>query len=233
MGFWNFLKSIANTIKSAISSRIEEAETRTDEIKVKDVKICSRFVFEGDSVYVYNDDCIKELNKDNTDFVICLTRDAKFEIDIKRFTRLNNESEKKWYNARLYVVFKKGFKTDGTSAPKFFQNILPSCRAMDDDSSQVYNLAAFVHDGLYACNGEIKEKGAPGNESVERRCKLTRHECDNILADLWTKSGLVSDLTANLAEVGVNLAAGGKEHWNNDSYKCRDDFSVEIEYLGE
>lgn len=230
MSFWGFIKSIGNTIKSAISSLVENAETKNDEIKVKDVRVVKGLVFDDELLFAPDDDGLKNLDKDHVEYVICLKEDAEFEVDIERFTRFDN-GKKKWHKARLYVTFKSGFKTNGTSAPKFFQTELPAYLPMVQGNADVYNLASFVHDGLYACHGEIEEKGVPNEKSDKRRRTLTRRECDNILSGIWRISDFVDDITAKIAEKGVNLFAGGKEHWDNDELRCKENFNVTIEYL--
>ena len=231
MSLWSALKSVVNTIKSAVSSLVEKAETRNDEIEVKDVKVVKGLVFDDETLFAPGDDGLKDLDKDRVEYVICLKEDAEFEVDIERFTRFDNNDKKKWHKARLYVTFNKGFKTNGTSAPKFFQTELPAYLPMVKGNADVYNLASFVHDGLYACNGNIEEKGMSDKKSDKRRHTLTRRECDNILSGIWKKSGFVDGITAEFAEKGVNLFAGGPEHWDNDEYQCKDNFYVKIEYF--
>jgi hypothetical protein len=230
MSLWGFIKSIGKTIKSAICSLIEDAETRNDKIKVKDVRVIKGLVFDDESLFVPDGDELKNLDKDQVEYVICLTEDAAFEVDIERFTRFDS-GKKKWHKARLYVTFKRGFKTNGTSAPKFFQTELPAYLPMVKGNADIYNLAAFVHDGLYACHGEIAEKGIPNEKNDKRRHTLARRECDNLLSGIWRISDFVDDITAKIAEKGVNLFAGGPEHWDNDELRCKENFNVTIEYL--
>ena len=85
--------------------------------------------------------------------------------------------------------------------------------------------------GLYACHGEIAEKGIPNEKNDKRRHTLARRECDNLLSGIWRISDFVDDITAKIAEKGVNLFAGGPEHWDNDELRCKENFNVTIEYL--
>lgn len=87
MSLWGFIKSVGKTIKSAICSLIEDAETRNDKIKVKDVRVIKGLVFDDESLFVPDGDELKNLDKDQVEYVICLTEDAEFEVDIERFTR--------------------------------------------------------------------------------------------------------------------------------------------------
>lgn len=213
MSFGSFFKSLVNTIASALSSSVEESETRTNQIQVLDVKVDTPFDFDlvdaGD--------------------VITLKKNAKFRLDIKRFA--NIDSKKKWHKAQMTVNFEKGFKTNGTSSPKFVYLQLPAYIAGKDKNSNVYNAAAFIHDGLYACKGIIEEEGKSNSKNNKRRYTLTRKECDNILSEIWLQSKFVGEVTAKIAGGGTTIFAGGPEHWDNDEYKCKEHFSVKIKYL--
>ena len=230
MSLWSALKSVVNTIKSAVSSLVEKAETRNDEIEVKNVKVVKSFVFDVEILDVPNDDGLKKVHKDDVKDIITLTEDAEFELDIRRFAQFGKE-KKKWHDAKMYVKFDKGFTTNGTSAPKFFELQIPAYIAKEEENADIYNAAAFIHDGLYACKGEIQEVGKLNKENEKRRYTLTRKECDNLLYGIWKSSTYVSSLTAKVAEFGVRLAAGGPEHWDNDDLHCKDLISIKIKYI--
>ena len=99
------------------------------------------------------------------------------------------------------------------------------------ENDDIYNAAAFIHDGLYACKGEIQEKDVPKEKNESVRYTLARRECDNLLREIWIKSKFVDSLSAKIAEFGVNVVAKGPEHWDNDDLHCKEHFNVTIEYL--
>lgn len=212
MGFGSFFKSIVDSIASALSSSVEESETRTFQIQVLDVKVDTPFDF--DPV--------------DAGSVITLKKDAKFRLDIKRFA--NIDGKKKWHKAQLTVNFGKGFQTNGTSSPKLVYLQLPPYIARQDKNSNVYNAAAFIHDGLYACKGEIVEEGKSKGKN-KWRYTLTRKECDNILSEIWVQSKFVGEIAAKIIGAGTNVFASGPEHWDNDDLHCKAHFSVKIKYL--
>ena len=219
MGLFNFIKSVVESIKSAISKHVDEAETKTNCINVKNVSIVKPFDFDVAEIVTSG-----EIKKE-----ITLKKDAHFQLDIERFANMNNK--KKWRKAKMDVFFEAGFKTNGASAPEFFKLQLPAYIDMDDDNAQKYNAAAFIHDGLYACKGVIEEEGIPNEQNDKNRYTLTRMECDNILSCVWVESKFVDPVTAKIAEKAVNVAAGGPEHWDNDDFRCKEHFSITIKYL--
>ena len=113
----------------------------------------------------------------------------------------------------LTCLFKKGFMTDGASAPDFAQSFVPNIKNGDD----VYNSAPFIHDGLYMHQGCIN--GA----------NLSREECDDILRGIWRISGM-SRVVAGAADAGIKFFAGSSEHWGNDSNNCKHLFKAKFEY---
>ncbi len=212
MSFWGFIKSIGNTIKSAITSLVEE---KVNQIKVNKIEEVSRFVF--------------DVNDDKEQPLITLKESAQFQLDIERYACIGKKW--KWRNAKLYVKFDKGFKTNGTSAPRVFHMNFPPYIDMNEENAGIYNAAAFIHDGLYACKGEIQEKDVPKEKNESVRYTLARRECDNLLREIWIKSKFVDSLSAKIAEFGVNVVAKGPEHWDNDDLHCKEHFNVTIEYL--
>ena len=113
----------------------------------------------------------------------------------------------------LTCLFKRGFMSDGASAPTFAQIFVPDIKKGND----VYNSAPFIHDGLYMYSGTID--GAD----------LTREECDDILRGIWTISGM-DRVIAGAADLGIKVFAGSSEHWGNDSNNCKHLFKAKLEY---
>ena len=214
MGFWHFLKSLAGLAKSDIEKKVEQQQTMSDRIVVDAVEVVEPFDFPPV----------------DSGSIITLEKPAHFRLKMKRFTQLGS-GNKRWYDAIMDVRFDKGFKTNGTSAPKIFNLQVPAYIAMTEKNANIYNAAAFIHDGLYACKGEIEEEGVPNAKNSRRRYTLSRIECDNILSEIWRKSDFVDSLTAKIGELGVNLFAGGEEHWDNDDLHCKTSFSAKIKYL--
>lgn len=107
---------------------------------------------------------------------------------------------------KLIFNIKSGFKCDGASIPLAFRWFLPSW----DKKNHIYNLGSAIHDGLYIHKGFMM---------------FTREECDDILRGIWRESG-ISRFKAGVADKVVQLFAGGKKHWGNDSYGVRDLVSV-------
>jgi hypothetical protein len=113
----------------------------------------------------------------------------------------------------MTCLFKRGFMSDGASAPSFAQFVVPDIKAGND----VYNSAPFIHDGLYMCKGTIE--GAD----------LTREECDDVLRGIWRIAGM-SRLVAGAADLGIYIFAGASDHWGNDSNNCKHLFKAKFEY---
>jgi hypothetical protein len=113
----------------------------------------------------------------------------------------------------MTCLFKRGFMSDGASAPSFAQFVVPDIKAGND----VYNSAPFIHDGLYMCKGTIE--GAD----------LTREECDDVLRGIWRIAGM-SRLVAGAADLGIHVFAGSSDHWGNDSNNCKHLFKAKFEY---
>lgn len=110
----------------------------------------------------------------------------------------------------LKAVFsiRSGFKCDGASIPAAFRWFLPSW----DKFNNVYNLGSTVHDGLYIHKGFGL---------------FTREECDDILRGIWRESG-IGRFKAGVADKCVQLFAGGKRHWGNDSYGVASLFTIDF-----
>lgn len=117
-------------------------------------------------------------------------------------------------NFEMVCKFKKGFKSDGASAPLFAQKFLPDVKVGDD----VYNAAPFIHDGLYMWKGCI--------DGV----RLKREECDDILRGTWRCSG-VGRIVAGIADIGIQFFAGSEIHWGDDSLNCRHCFEISMRYV--
>ena len=161
-----------------------------DSINVKAVEMDRPLVFEGKDVYYF-------------------TRDCYVYVKGSRYIK----SENKERDFMMTCLFKRGFLTDGASAPAFAKSFVPDIKKGDD----VYNSAPFIHDGLYMYRGTID--GAD----------LTREECDDFLRGIWRISGM-SRVVAGAADVGVYLFAGSPEHWGNDGNDCKHLFEAKFEY---
>lgn len=110
----------------------------------------------------------------------------------------------------LSIYLDKGFRTDGASVPFIFRFV----RKKWYDKEILKNLGAITHDALYALGGEINGK------------KLTREECDDILRGLDRCTHATKRLCAGLVDKAVEIFAGGKKHWNNDSLDNRDKIHI-------
>lgn len=107
------------------------------------------------------------------------------------------------------AFFMCGFRCDGLSVPWLFRWFLKSW----DDRNQLYNLAGAFHDWLYATGG------ADG--------MFSREECDDIFRGLLRESGKGRG-KAGVADKAVELFAGGKSHWKNDSYEIADKVVLKV-----
>ena len=107
--------------------------------------------------------------------------------------------------ALLEVELLPGYKTDGASTFWPVSLIVPQWRHGDDD----YNAAPTAHDVLYILEGIVEGEHEP--------VKLSREEVDDILRGMWRCWGM-SRFVAGCADKGVEIFAGGKNHWGNDSY---------------
>lgn len=203
-------KSLGKSVKSTISGLFNNSDAKNNEIKVNDVKIINHFVFDS-------------VDEGST---IKLKENASIELKITRKANSLGKSPKK---ATLHIAFKKGFKTDGASVPKKFRGIMPTYIAKDDECAHIYNAAAFVHDGLYAYKGVIKEYMIPSDEENKPYHTLERNECDDILEGLWKKSGFVNNVVASLGKLAVFLVAGGPDHWGHEDENMQL-FSATISY---
>ena len=110
--------------------------------------------------------------------------------------------------ALLHVEARPGFKTDGASTFWPISKIVPQWRKEDDK----YNAAPTAHDVLYILEGIVEGEDEP--------VKLSREEVDDILRGMWRCWGM-SRFVAGCADKGVEIFAGGKNHWGNDGYKVR------------
>lgn len=109
---------------------------------------------------------------------------------------------------KLIFNIRSGFKCDGASIPLAFRWFLPSW----DKKNHIYNIGSAIHDGLYIHKGFML---------------FTREECDDILRGIWRESG-ISRFKAGVADKAVQLFAGGKKHWGNDSYGVGKYFTMEF-----
>ena len=120
--------------------------------------------------------------------------------------------------ALLEVELLPGYKTDGASTFWPISKLVPQWRQGDDE----YNAAPVAHDVLYMLGGVI----AGEFEAVH----LSREEVDDILRGMWRCWGM-SRFVAGCADKGIEIFAGGKNHWGNDGYKVRKYVSAKWEAI--
>lgn len=99
----------------------------------------------------------------------------------------------------VQATFAPGFRCDGLSVPVIFRWFLKSW----DESNPLYNMAGAIHDWLYLTKG---------NGGM-----FSREECDDIFRGMLREAG-IGRFRAGCADKGVELFAGNKRHWGNDSY---------------
>lgn len=121
-------------------------------------------------------------------------------------------------NSLLTVEIRPMFTSDGASTFWPFSMLVPQWREGDDE----YNAGPVVHDILYILEGQIQSEAG----SV----KLSREEVDDILRGIWRCWGM-SRFVAGCADKAVELVAGGKKHWGNDSYNVKQFVSTRWEVL--
>jgi len=117
----------------------------------------------------------------------------------------------------MSVMFKKGFQTDGASAPDIFKCVVPHYK----DGNDLYNAAPFIHDGLYVWGGEVQ--GLDEN--------LSREECDDFLREIWGLAGMKREIRG-IADKGIEFVAGSEDHWgpNSDDLQCKHLFVAKWQY---
>lgn len=120
--------------------------------------------------------------------------------------------------ALLEVELLPGYKTDGASTFWPISKLVPQWRQGDDE----YNAGPVAHDVLYMLGGVI----AGEFEAVH----LSREEVDDILRGMWRCWGM-SRFVAGCADKGIEIFAGGKNHWGNDGYKVRKYVSAKWEAI--
>lgn len=103
----------------------------------------------------------------------------------------------------VVATFSPGFRCDGLSVPRIFRWFMKSWDANND----LYNFAGAFHDWLYSTSGLYHY--------------FSREECDDIFRGLLRESGKGRGL-AGIADKAVELFAGGRAHWGNDSYGVRE-----------
>lgn len=118
--------------------------------------------------------------------------------------------------AKLSIRIFPSFMTDGASTFWPVSLLVPQWRKNDDR----YNAAPVAHDVLYLLGGVVEGEHEP--------VKLSREEVDDILRGVWRCWGM-SRFIAACADKGVEVFAGGKDHWGNDSYNVRQFVEVKWE----
>jgi hypothetical protein len=118
--------------------------------------------------------------------------------------------------ALLTIKIRPGYKTDGASTFFPISLLVPQWVPGDDN----YNAAPVAHDVLYMLGGIV--------DGVHEPVKLSREEVDDILRGVWRCWGM-SRFVAACADKGVEIFAGGKQHWKNDSYGVRQFVDVKWE----
>lgn len=147
------------------------------------------FVFEGKGVYHF-------------------TRDRNVYVKSSRY--INSENRER--NFMMTCLFKRGFLTDGASAPAFANSFVPDIKK----GEEVDNSAPFIHDGLCMYRGVIDD------------ANLTREECDDFLRCILRISGMLRAV-ASAADVGVKFFVGSSDHWGNDCNNCKHLFEAKFE----
>lgn len=110
--------------------------------------------------------------------------------------------------ALLEVELFPNYKTDGASTFWPISKLVPQWRHGDDE----YNAGQTTHDVLYMLGGVVEGEFEP--------VKLAREEVDDIMRGIWRCWGM-SRFVAGCADKGVEIFAGGKEHWGSDTYGVR------------
>lgn len=121
----------------------------------------------------------------------------------------------------LEITLKRGYMTDGASTFWPISKLVPQWRHGDDR----YNAGPVAHDVLYLLEGLVRMDD--GNT-----VKLCREEVDDVIRGMWRCWGMGRFL-AGCADKAIELFAGGKMHWGNDSYIVRDKVAVRWMELGE
>lgn len=121
--------------------------------------------------------------------------------------------------AMLEICLQEGFRTDGASTFWPISSIVPPWRVHDDR----YNAGPVTHDVLYILEGIVEGEHEP--------VKLIREEVDDILRGMWRCWGM-SRFVAGCADKGIEIFAGGKNHWGNDGYNVRRYVSAKWETIG-
>ena len=129
-------------------------------------------------------------------------------------TRTYTDGKKE--KALLKITLCPGFMTDGASTFWPISKLVPQWKENDDR----YNAAPVAHDVLYMLGGIVEGEHEP--------VKLIREEVDDILRGAWRCWGM-SRFVAGCADKGVEIFAGGKDHWGNDSYNVRQFVEVKWE----
>ena len=104
---------------------------------------------------------------------------------------------------KSYIInptLKVGFRSDGASVPYLLTWFLPRW----DKKNPAYNMAAMIHDALYANRGYGY---------------FTREECDDLYRGMLRNCG-ISRLKAGLVDKSIELFAGSKRHWGNIEYNA-------------
>lgn len=121
-------------------------------------------------------------------------------------TRTYTDGKKE--KALLEITLYPGYMTDGASTFWPISKLVPQW--IKDDEH--YNAAPAAHDVLYLLGGIVEGEHEP--------ISLSREEVDDILRGIWRCWGM-SRFVAGCADKGVEIFAGGKRHWKNDSYGVR------------
>lgn len=182
-----FIMGLLNFLKKLFTSSCKKDK---NSITVNAVEMDYPLSFEGNKVYYFTKDCY---------------------VYVKGTRHTASDGKDRAF--MMTCLFKRGFMTDGASAPKIVEKWVPNIKNGDD----VYNSAPFIHDGLYAHKGVIN--GA----------ELTREECDDVLRGIWRIAGMKRSI-AGLADMGIEAFAGSSEHWGNDSLDCKHLFKAKWEY---
>ena len=151
-----------------------------------------------------------------------MSGDRPYRLDSPASIRIwltRTYSDRREEKALLEILLGAGFMTDGASTFWPVSRLVPQWRKGDDD----YNAAPTAHDVLYILKGIVEGEHEP--------VKLIREEVDDILRGMWRCWGMTR-FVAGCADKGIEIFAGGKNHWGNDGYNVRRYVSAKWETIG-
>lgn len=115
------------------------------------------------------------------------------------------DEKKTRYKMRCMIY--AGFKLDGASRPGFFGCLVKNW----SKKNALYNVGTTLHDAFYIHQGF----GVFSREAV-----------DDLLVQIWKMSGEINAFVGFFVDKGIQLFAGGPEHWGNDDYEVFDKVNI-------